>query len=231
MAGMKTITRSTTLAELVVEQPSRTRLFERLGLDYCCGGKKSLEEASAKQGLDVHTVIAFLQADEDTTTPDTHDWAGAPIADLTRHIVDDHHAYLRVELPRISGLLEKVVRAHGRDRTELPEVQVTFEAMRTELERHMVEEEQLLFPVCLAVEDGGEVPDGVVERFEHDHEAVGAALARMRELTDGFDLETVRCNTHRATLSALEELERDVHQHVHEENNILFPRTLAALAG
>jgi regulator of cell morphogenesis and NO signaling len=230
MAGMTTITRSTTLAELVVDRPSRTRLFERLGLDYCCGGKKSLEEASAKQGLDVDTVIAFLQAEPEAPAAPSEDWATAPIADLTRHIVDDHHAYLRAELPRISALLEKVVRAHGRERTELPEVRVTFEAMRTELERHMVEEEQLLFPVCLSVDKGGEVPEGIVERFEHDHETVGAALARIRELTGGFDLETVRCNTHRATVSALEELESDVHQHVHEENNILFPRTLAALA-
>jgi regulator of cell morphogenesis and NO signaling len=214
---------ATTVAELVVERPARARVFERLGIDYCCGGKTSLAEACESRGLDVKTAVAFLDAGTDASG-ETEDWATAPLDELVRHIVDEHHAKLRTELPRISGLLEKCVRAHGQELPSLAELRAAFEQLRGTLELHMDEEEQVLFP-ALADADPDEVG-----RLEHDHDAVGSSLLRLRELGGDYDSGTALCNTHRATLSALAELELDLHQHIHEENNILFPRALAAAA-
>jgi regulator of cell morphogenesis and NO signaling len=214
------ISPTTTVAELVLERPARARVLERLGLDYCCGGKRSLEDACRRRGLDVATVLAVLDLD---TTPgdDETDWQAAPLAELVDHIVGVHHAYLREELPRLSGLLTKVVKAHGAERPELAPVQEAFELLRAELEEHTASEEAELFPAILA---GDPV---VTESFEDEHARAGELLERLSELTGGYDASTVRCNTHRATLEGLQRLEADVHRHVHEENNVLFPRAAA----
>jgi len=216
---------SRTVAELVLERPSRARVFERLGLDYCCGGKRSLAEACAGRGIDPAAAVAALAAAADAEAPESTDWSSAPLGALCDHIVEAHHARLREELPRLSGLLEKVVRAHGTGRPELTELRQTFEAMRAELETHMADGEERVFPACRA---GTPVGPRELAALEHEHAATGAALARLRELTGGHDLDRALCNTHRAALDGLRELELDLHLHIHEENNVLFPRALAA---
>ncbi|HSL65914.1 MAG TPA: hemerythrin domain-containing protein, partial [Gaiellaceae bacterium] len=119
-----------------------------------------------------------------------------------------------------------VAKAHGAEDERLVEVGATFEGLRAELESHLEDEERRLFP---AIVSGGAADDpSVVAELEHEHEEAAAALDRLRALTDGFDLGGARCNTHRAALDALRELELDLHRHVHEENNVLFPRALAA---
>ena len=215
---------SRTVAELVLEQPSRARVFEELGVDYCCGGKKRLDEACASRGLAVETAVAALESVTDDASAE-RDWTQVPLSELCAHIVSAHHDRLREELPRLDGLLEKVVRAHGDERPELAEIRETFGALRAELEAHMVSEEEGLFPL---VERGGPYDPDQVAELEHEHDFAGSALARLRELSDGYDLERALCNTHRATIDGLRELELDLHQHIHEENNVLFPRALAA---
>jgi regulator of cell morphogenesis and NO signaling len=216
---------SRTVAELVLEQPSRARIFEELGVDYCCGGKKSLGEACAARGVAVETAVAALGsvADEPAGTAE-RDWTQAPLPELCDHIVSAHHDHLREELPRLDGLLEKVVRAHGGERSELAELRDTFTALRAELEEHMATEEEELFPL---VAKGGPYDPAQVAELEHEHEFAGSALARLRALSGDYDLDRALCNTHRATIDALRELELDLHQHIHEENNVLFPRALA----
>jgi len=211
---------TTTVAELVLERPARARVLERLGLDYCCGGKRSLEEACRRRGLDVATVLAVLDLDS-TPGDDETDWQAASLEELVAHIVEVHHAYLREELPRLSGLLAKVAKAHGAERPELPLVEQLFERLRAELEEHTEAEERELFPAILA---GGGV---VTASFEEEHARAVELLEQLSELTGGYDASTVGCNTHRAALEARERLERDVHRHVHEENNVLFPRAAA----
>jgi regulator of cell morphogenesis and NO signaling len=213
------ISPSTSIADLVLERPARARVLERLGLD-CCGGKRSLEDACRRRGLDVTTVIAVLDIDA-APAADERDWRTAPLPELVEHIVSVHHAYLREELPRLSGLLEKVVRAHRAEVPELVDVREVFERLRAELEQHTGEEERELFPAILA---GEAVTTG---SFEDEHAHAGALLDELSELTGGYDVRRARCNTHRATLEALAHLERDVHEHVHEENNVLFPRAAA----
>jgi regulator of cell morphogenesis and NO signaling len=215
---------SRTVAELVLEQPSRARVFEELGIDYCCGGRTALAEACDARGLAVEEAVTALDADAGARTGE-RDWSTAPLAELCDHIVSEHHERLRRELPRLDGLLEKVVRAHAEERPSVVELRDTFTSLRRELEEHLAAEEEQLFPLVRA---GGPYDAEQVHELEHDHEWAGSALARMRELTGGYDLEQALCNTHRATLDGLHELELDLHQHIHEENNVLFPRALAA---
>ncbi len=215
---------SRTVAELVLEQPARARVFEELGLDYCCGGKTPLDEACAARGVAVEQAVTALEAAAEAPTHE-RDWTTAPLVELCDHIVLEHHDRLREELPRLETLLDKVVRAHSDERPSLVELRNTFAALRRDLEEHLATEEELLFPLVRA---GGPYDTDQVTELEHDHEWAGSALARMRELTDGYELEQALCNTHRATLEALRELELDLHQHIHEENNVLFPRALAA---
>jgi regulator of cell morphogenesis and NO signaling len=218
------INASRTVAELVLEQPSRARVFEELGIDYCCGGKTPLAEACATRGLAVDDALAALDAAVELPTSE-RDWTTTPLAELCDHIVSEHHDRLREELPRLDGLLEKVVRAHGAERPSVIELRDTFTALRSDLEEHLAAEEEQLFPLVRA---GGPYDEEQVRELEHDHEWAGSALGRMRDLTGGYDLEQALCNTHRATLDGLRELELDLHQHIHEENNVLFPRALAA---
>ncbi|MGZ4354367.1 MAG: hemerythrin domain-containing protein [Gaiellaceae bacterium] len=147
--------------------------------------------------------------------------AGLSSAELCEHIVSTHHARLRGELPPLSTLLDKVVKAHGKDDARLVFVRSAFADLRAELEQHIDEEERVLFPAIAA---GDTV---TASSFEDDHERAGALLERLSELTDGYDLRSALCNTHRATLDALAELQLDLHQHIHEENNVLFPRAAA----
>jgi len=211
---------SRTVADLVLEQPSRARVFEGLGVDYCCGGKQSLSAACDARGLPVEDAVAVLESAAGEPSGE-RDWANAPLSELCDHIVTAHHDHLREEL---DGLLEKVVRAHGDGHPALSELRDTFAVLRSELEEHIVTEETQLFPL---VRSGGPYDAEQVAELEHDHEWAGSALAKLRDLSDGYDLDHALCNTHRATLDGLRELELDLHQHIHEENNVLFPRALA----
>lgn len=234
---MSVIDHGRTVADLVVERPGRTRVFEQLGIDYCCGGGRSLAAACAERGLDAATVVAMLAAFEGVTgaeAGDNRDWSQAALGELCDHIVSEHHGFLRAELPRLEGMLDRVVRAHGERHPEMIETRDLFEAVAAELETHMHVEEEVVFPFCRGL-DAGTVPEppaleDSIRAMEHDHDVTGAALARMRELTGGFVPPADACNTYRATLDGLVALERDLHRHIHEENNILFPRAFV-LAG
>lgn len=219
----------TTLGELVAERPARAELFERWGLDYCCGGRQTLRDACAKRGLDlasVHGALAALEArGRASTHPDGVDWREAPIAELCAHIVTVHHDGLREAFPRVERLFATVVRVHGDSEPRLRDAQRIFGEIRTELEPHLVSEETELFPACVAwAQTGTPVDPGVLGEHEREHAAVGAALAALRILCQGFDRATVLCRTHGALLDALEAFEQDLHRHVHEENNVLFAR-------
>ena len=217
-----TISSELSLAELVVEEPSRSRVFERFGLDYCCGGGHTLEEACRKRGVAIDEVVAALQL---TRPSSEDDWASASVDELVDHIVDVHHARLKEELPRLSRLLANTARAHGGQDARLVEVSSTFETLRTELESHMATEEDEAFPAFRAAAAGSSFV--LVDALEHDHAEVGRLLGLLSGLTNGFDQSQAFCGTHRAALDGLRELTLDLHQHVHEENNILFPRVRA----
>lgn len=231
-----TITTQHTVGQLVSEKPSRSRVFEKLGIDYCCGGKKTLAEACAGKGLDAATIAAVL--DSDAIEPGGAglvDAASMSMTALCDHIEATHHAYLRVELPRLAFLTTKVASRHGERDARLQEVAEVFAALHAEMDSHMMKEEQILFPLIRALDaatDGappshcGSI-NNPIRVMEHEHDSAGGAVARMRILTDGFTPPMDACNTYRAMLDSLAQLERDLHQHVHKENNVLFPRAAA----
>jgi regulator of cell morphogenesis and NO signaling len=222
---------TTTVASLVAERPGRSRVFEQLGIDYCCGGKVSLEDACAARGLDPLAVAGELDASDLDDEENGADWTTAALADLCDHIVETHHAYLREELPRLTTLVEKVAKAHAEVHPELREVEDVFGAVAAELQGHMFVEEAVLFRACRDLEArGGSDLDslaGPVQAMEADHVITGAGLERLRALTAGYTPPPAACNSYIAMLDGLQTLERDLHRHIHEENNILFPRALA----
>jgi regulator of cell morphogenesis and NO signaling len=226
--------RDTTLGDLLVRQPGAAPLLESLGLDYCCGGHRTLEEACSRRGLDAGTVAVLLEGLRRTPArggEEPHDVGQAPIADLCDHIVLRHHEPCRTALARAAELLATVVRVHGKGHGELADLQRLFSALRTELEDHMLLEEAKIFPACRELgERPGALEPELMELLEHDHEATGRGLVALRELSGGYAHEQALCGTHRALLDSLSAIELDLHQHIHEENNILFPRVRAQLA-
>lgn len=233
---MFVLSQTSTVGEIVANHPQTARVFEGLGLDYCCGGRRPLAEACAEKGLDADAVLGRLREALAEPSPE-RDWTGAGMTALADHIEQTHHEYLRRELPRLTGLLRKVVAAHGERHPEVRELSHVFNAFEQELFDHMLKEERVLFPWLRRLEAGApraQMPgwsvSGPVSCMMHEHDDAGAALATMRELTDGFTAPEDACGTFRALYSALAELEQDMHRHVHKENNILFPRALEAEA-
>ena len=159
------------------------------------------------------------------------EWADAPLVALTAHLVDQHHAFTRAELGRLGPMLAKVARVHGERHPFMIEVAAVFGDFASELSLHMAKEERALFPAIVALERGehGMNVGMPIRVMNAEHEVAGAQIARMRALTNGFVTPEGGCNTFRAALAGLEELEADLHQHVHLESNILFPRALRLL--
>jgi regulator of cell morphogenesis and NO signaling len=219
------------VADLVLERPSRSRVFERFGIDYCCGGKKALAAACADRGVDLDEVTMALD-DPGPAEADDVDWRCRPLSELCDHIVNHHHAYLRDELPPMRLLVDKVATAHGSAHPELLDIRATFAATADELEQHMVKEEQVLFPACVALEAGDEAgfAFGSVENpigvMLHEHDEVAAGLVELRALTHSYEVPGDACASYRSMLDRLHTLEVDTHRHVHEENNVLFPRAI-----
>ena len=221
----------TTVGQLVTERPGRARVFEAFGIDYCCGGKKPLAQAIHEKGLDQNTVLRILDTFDEQAVPPERNWSAASLTELADHIEQTHHAYLKSELPRLEFLVNKVARRHGEHTPSLVELAAVFNAFKAELESHMQKEEVVLFPICRQM-DAATGPQrfhcGSVENpiavMVREHDDAGEALARMRELTNGFTPPIDACNTYRAMFDSLHQLEQDMHRHVHKENSILFPK-------
>jgi regulator of cell morphogenesis and NO signaling len=228
----------TTVGEMVAARPALSRLFEKLGIDFCCGGKKPLAQLAAARGLDPVTVLALIDAAL-AVTPGAEDVNPATLSltELADHVERTHHEYTKAELPRLVEMAERVARKHAWRDDRLKEVAETVAVLANEMFSHMAKEENVLFPLVRQLDSGA--PDqfhcgsiaNPIRQMEHEHEFAGNAVARLRELTDGFRPDADACNTHRALLGGLEEFESDLHRHVHKENNILFPRALARAAG
>jgi len=228
MSGSEQPPTAATLGSIVAERPAAAAILEGIGLDYCCGGTKTLAEACGERGLDPETVAAVLDSvGAEGTGGSAHDVAGASIGELCEHIVAEHHRPLPTRLERISELLGKVVRAHGAEDPSVLRLRERFEETRTALLDHMRVEEQQLFPACRELERAGasaELNRDLIVHLEDDHGSTGAALADLRGIAGGYGPERAHCNTHRVLLHELSELELELHRHIHEENNILFPK-------
>ncbi|QDT67479.1 Iron-sulfur cluster repair protein YtfE [Planctomycetes bacterium MalM25] len=231
---MLTLDPNQTVGELVRQRPMRARVFEALKIDYCCGGKVSLARACEKRGIGVDDVLQRIdQADAATDQDESPDPDAMTLTELADHVEATHHAYLREELPRLDWMTEKVARVHSDKEPRLLQVREAFLSLRAELEPHMMKEEQILFPIVRQMESSGaasEHPCGSVanpiRQMEHEHDQAGGELAILREATDDFAPPEWACNTYRAMLASLEQLEADMHQHIHKENNVMFPKAI-----
>ncbi len=225
--------RSTAIGDVVAVQPESARLFELLDIDYCCGGKQTLAEAAKARGLKVERLIGTLHAMATEPGADRNEsWVSAPLEDLVKHIVSTYHARLRTELPRLEALVTKVVRVHGEKHAELQEVGERFATLRKAIPPHLQLEEQRLFPAILAASpQNAAATRKLLQEMHADHDEVGGALHRIHELTGGYVPPEDACALYTQMLKGLAALERDLHAHVHLENNVLLPRALAALDG
>ena len=234
------VTAEKTVRELAVENPSATRILEKLGIDYCCGGNQSLDEACRAANLPLDQVMDSLEMADQTTRSEQklHDWQREPLADLIAHINGTHHKYTREEIARLGPLFVKVCSVHGQSHPELPEMSAIFAGLAQELTMHMMKEEMVLFPYIVRMEEAviqnepilpppfGRVQNPV-SMMEHEHESAGAALRAMRRASNGYSAPPDACISYQTLYKALAEFEADLHQHIHLENNILFPRAIA----
>lgn len=221
-----------TLADVVVNDPSRARTLDRLGLDYCCGGAETLDDACARAGLDVSEVVAQLDTAATAGVGENHSCGGMSPAELVRHLVDVHHAYLHAELPDLDRVAQKVLDVHGMRHRELYEVRALVAALGDDLEPHMLKEERVLFPAILELERGpAQFPFGSVANpikvMGTEHDRVGEILAGLRTVTSDYAVPDDACASYRNLYERLTELEHDTHLHVFEENHLLFPEAVA----
>jgi regulator of cell morphogenesis and NO signaling len=222
-----------TVREYAVEVPQAVRIFEKLGIDYCCGGGKSLSEACAQVNVPLEEVLNHLNSSATSEATPTSDWSQAELSGLVDHIVAKHHAYVRQELPRLELLLNKVAGKHSEKHPELKRVQIVFGTMRDELNSHLMKEEQILFPYIkqLELSNGTRRPQfgsvrNPIHMMEIEHDSAGDALRELREITSDYSAPEEGCFSYKTLYQGLAEFEADLHQHIHLENNILFPRAI-----
>ncbi len=231
---MTSINADKSVGQLVGERIARASVFEAYGIDFCCGGQQSLSAACSEKGIDLDEVLSKLAVtDAEKPQDDATDYSAMALDQLADHIVSTHHAYLGRELPRLTEMAGKVTRAHGEKDSRLSTVETTLQALSDELTSHMMKEERILFPAIRELAQTEGLPQmpcgtlsGPIDVMEHEHDSAGNALEQLRNLTDNHTPPDWACNTFRALLAGIHELELDLHQHIHKENNILFPRAL-----
>ncbi|WP_127580054.1 iron-sulfur cluster repair di-iron protein [Paenibacillus koleovorans] len=221
------------IGSIVSVFPGASHLFKEVQIDFCCGGDRSLLEAIRQKNRDEHEILRRLNESfaemKNKAEQGGTDWREEPIADLIDYIVNHHHAYLRKELPLLSEFITKVLRVHGGDHIELSLLHKRFHQMKIELDQHLIAEEEALFPLLkqYASRPVPEKHEQVIKslrELETDHSAVGYYLREMRTITNGYALPPEACRTYTVAFHKLVELESDLFQHIHLENNILFPR-------
>ncbi len=232
------ITTATLVADVAATYPGTTRVFQGHGIDFCCGGRRALSEVCDERGLAFEELRRDLQAAIDGAPKDEISWSEAPLSELVEHIVTRYHVWLRRELPRLVALMDKVLAAHAERHHELPAVAHTLRALVADIEPHLMKEEQVLFPFIVRLEAaaalGGAPEEGCfgsvanpIRVMEAEHEAVGDLLRHLRTHTGGFTPPEDACATYRGLYHGLGELETELFEHIHMENNVLHPRARA----
>jgi regulator of cell morphogenesis and NO signaling len=211
-----------TVGELAVRYPAAARTFYRLGIDYCCAGRRSLAAACLTAGADPEEVLAAIGAATPDGDPAT--WQSRPMPELIAHIVGRYHEPLRAAIPQLRHLGHRVAHVHAEREPRLVELASVIDGFIDGIESHMAREEQVLFPAILRG-DRRFVPMPIA-KMSAEHEEHGAVLARLRELTDRYEPPAHACASWRALYAQLAEIEHELMDHIHLENNVLFPRAL-----
>jgi len=229
---------SITVKDIVINDFRAAAVFQRHGIDFCCGGGVPLKVACEEKGIDPGILVADLR--EATAGPDS----GQVRFDrwepdlLVEHIVTTHHRYVKEAIPVIMAHTSKVAHVHGSRHPEVVEIGTLFQEVASEMTAHMQKEELMLFPFIRALSrsrrEGSPAPRapfgsvaGPISMMESEHASAGGAMGRIRELSEGFRPPEDACTTYRVSFQELNQFENDLHTHVHLENNILFPRAIA----
>ena len=231
-----TLSSNMTVKDAATSIPDSTRIFEKLKIDYCCGGNAPLGEACAKVGVEFEEVKRMLEQAQ-ATDDRTIDFQTVTLSNLTQYIVDKHHVFTRDEIARLQALFTKVVSVHGENHPELIAAYELLQRLSTDLTTHMFKEEQILFPHIRNMEQAAvhkaPAPFAVfgtvnnpVRMMMMEHDIAGEILRDLREVTKDYALPSDACISFQTLYQALENFERDLHQHIHLENNILFPRAI-----
>jgi regulator of cell morphogenesis and NO signaling len=224
-----------TVRDLASSEPGAPRVFEKFGIDYCCGGERSLGDACLAANVSVAEVARALDHLQPQETE--RDWQKSSLADLAKYIVQKHHGFVRSEIQRLTPLFSKVISVHGTNHPEIANVQSSFHDLSDELTLHLMKEERMLFPYIeqleIAAQNGiqpappmfGTVRNPV-RMMMMEHDSAGELLKHMRQITNNYTVPDDACASFKALYQALQEFETDLHQHIHLENNILFPRAV-----
>lgn len=223
----------TLVGDWVKERPLSSQIFQKLNIDYCCGGKRTIKEACEKSGIDADTLINQLELLENkTATIPGLDFNSMSLSFLSDYIYEVHHKYLYEKLPEIDGLVNKVTAKHGDKYNWLAELSQLFFALKNDLEGHLPKEEQILFPYIKAMEQNGlsnrppfQTIQNPLSVMHAEHDEAGEILHRIRVITSDYTPPVDACNSHLAMLALLKNLDDNLIQHIHLENNILFPKS------
>jgi regulator of cell morphogenesis and NO signaling len=230
--------RTSKIGDIVARVPKTSNVLKGYRIDFCCGGNRPISEAIEAHNLIEEEVLQKLNAvyhEVKDAQAETKDWEKESYSELIDHVVNTHHAYLNTELPIISEFVTKILRVHGLNHTELSRVHRLFHQLKAEMEHHSIKEEMDAFPL---IKDYEKEPKEeklpllgqVITALENEHDGAGDILKEIRQITNDFELPEDACTTYRLTFQKLEELESDLFQHIHLENNILFPRVLKEAA-
>jgi regulator of cell morphogenesis and NO signaling len=236
------VTESTTVGEIAAANPAAVKVFQKYGIDFCCGGKRPLGEVCRERGIGEDEVLSEIERASAPRQGESRDWSRADLAELMNYIVSTHHEFMKMELPRLAQMAAKVREAHGAAHPEVIEIERVFLGLKEEIDGHLMKEEMVLFPLIERMEAASKAGAGLppahcgsvnnpIRVMEHEHENAGRALAEMRQLSNGYAVPADACNTFRAYYHGLQEVEADLHQHIHLENNILHPRASRLEAG
>ena len=232
-----TISPTAKVREVALELPQATRVFEKLKIDYCCGGDKPLFEACATAGIEVENLEQMLLEAGQTDANGSLDFQKATLTDLVGHILEKHHVYTKEEMVRLDALIEKVIGAHGQNHPELGQIGEAFKRLCDDLTPHMFKEEQILFPYIVEMEESSRqsrsapsarfgTVNNPVRMMMMEHDTAGGILRELRRLSGNYSVPGDACISYKTLYEALEEFERDLHQHIHLENNLLFPKAI-----
>ncbi|WP_339211831.1 iron-sulfur cluster repair di-iron protein [Aeribacillus sp. FSL K6-3256] len=230
---MKTIfTENTTVGEIVAMLPKASDVFKKNKIDFCCGGDRSLKEAADKRGVAIEELMSQLQDLYAATDEKTEkNWLTATYSELIDHIINKHHRYLLEELPNLSPYVTKVMRVHGGNHPHLIKVHKLFNELKTELEQHLWKEESEVFPLISQFEkqptsENEQKMKKMIADLTNEHDKTGDIIKEIRRITNDYILPNGACRTYQLVYNRLEALESDLFEHIHLENNVLFPRIL-----
>jgi len=227
----------TKMKDIALSNPTARQVLEDAGLDYCCGGGKSLHEACLHANVSPEEILNRLRENAKDTGPEDLNWMAATLNELTRHIREKHHRYVRDAIPRTRALSDKVTAKHGNNHSELADIGKVFAEVGREMIMHMQKEEQILFPYIDALERAVNAHGSVeppffqtvrnpIQAMMKEHDAAGDLVRQIHNLTSGYTPPANACTSFKALYEALREFEADLHEHVHLENNVLFPRAV-----